>query len=124
MLPYRVLLKTLLPVCAFAIFAPIVASPSAQQSDDAATNKPRTPAFSEPGISPDGKQIAFVSGGDIWTVSSSGGEAHLLISHPAIESRPLFSPDGSQARVRVHSNWKWRCLRPHFRYWRSPQAHL
>lgn len=96
MLPYRVLLKTLLPVCAFAIFAPIVASPSAQQSDDAATNKPRTPAFSEPGIAPDGKQIAFVSGGDIWTVSSSGGEAHLLISHPAIESRPLFSPDGSK----------------------------
>src|SRR5690242_10602670 len=51
-------------------------------------------AFAEPGISPDGKEIAFVSGGDIWTVPATGGEARLLVSHPATESRPLFSPDG------------------------------
>lgn len=55
-----------------------------------------TPAlsFSEPGISPDGREIAFVSGGDIWTVPAAGGEARLLVSHPATESRPLYSPDG------------------------------
>jgi Tol biopolymer transport system component/C-terminal processing protease CtpA/Prc len=52
------------------------------------------PVLSEPGISPDGKEIAFVSGGDIWIVPSSGGEAHLLVSDPATESRPLYSPDG------------------------------
>lgn len=52
--------------------------------------------ISEPGISPDGQEIAFVSGGDIWTVSASGGEARLLIAHPAQDSRPLYSPDGSQ----------------------------
>jgi tricorn protease len=52
------------------------------------------PSFAEPGLSPDRSEIAFVSGGDIWTVPASGGEARLLVSHPANESRPLYSPDG------------------------------
>lgn len=51
-------------------------------------------AASEPGISPDGSEIAFVSGGDIWSVPAAGGDAHLLVSHEATERRPLFSPDG------------------------------
>jgi Tol biopolymer transport system component len=57
------------------------------------------PSFYEPGISPDGATIAFVSGGDIWEVPARGPgnhDAHLLVSHPATESRPLFSPDGKQ----------------------------
>lgn len=54
------------------------------------------PYFTEPAISPDRSEIAFVSGGDIWTVPASGGEARLLISNPANESRPLYSPDGRQ----------------------------
>lgn len=62
----------------------------------AETSEAALPSFSEPGISPDGKEIAFVSGGDIWTVPASGGEARLLISHPATESRPLYSPDGQR----------------------------
>ncbi|MGE0360047.1 MAG: S41 family peptidase [Vicinamibacterales bacterium] len=52
------------------------------------------PSFGEPGLSPDGAIIAFVSGGDIWEVPSRGGDARLLVSHPATESRPLYSPDG------------------------------
>src|SRR6266576_3392200 len=52
------------------------------------------PYFTEPAISPDRSEIAFVSGGDIWTVPTIGGEARLLVSHPANESRPLYSPDG------------------------------
>jgi len=52
------------------------------------------PYFTDPSISPDGAEIAFVSGGDIWAVPASGGEAHLMVSHPATESRPLYSPDG------------------------------
>jgi tricorn protease len=52
------------------------------------------PSFYEPGISPDGAEIAFVSGGDIWTVPAAGGAARLLVSHSAHESRPLYSPDG------------------------------
>jgi Tol biopolymer transport system component/C-terminal processing protease CtpA/Prc len=53
-----------------------------------------TPALAEPAISPDAREIAFVSGGDIWTVPADGGEARLLVAHPANESRPLYSPDG------------------------------
>jgi Tol biopolymer transport system component/C-terminal processing protease CtpA/Prc len=52
------------------------------------------PALSEPAISPDGSEIAFVAGGDIWTVPAGGGEARLLVAHPAMESRPLYAPDG------------------------------
>ena len=54
------------------------------------------PYFTEPAISPDRSEIAFSSGGDIWTAPASGGEARLLISHPATESRPLYSPDGKR----------------------------
>lgn len=54
------------------------------------------PSLSQPSLSPDGKEIAFVSGGDLWTVPAGGGEAHLLLSDPAEESRPLYSPDGKQ----------------------------
>lgn len=54
------------------------------------------PYFTEPAISPDGSEIAFVSAGDIWTVSASGGEARLLVAHPSVESRPIYSPDGKQ----------------------------
>src|SRR5687768_2921771 len=52
------------------------------------------PYFTEPSVSPDRTEIAFVSGGDIWTVPAGGGEARLLVSHPATESRPIYSPDG------------------------------
>ena len=45
-------------------------------------------------MAPDGSEIAFVSGGDIWTTSPAGGEARLLVAHTANESRPLYSPDG------------------------------
>src|SRR5450755_3410297 len=61
-----------------------------------ADDGPAIPSFAEPGISPDHSEIAFVSGGDIWTVPSAGGEARLLVSHPATESRPLYSPDGGR----------------------------
>ncbi|MFZ1702175.1 MAG: LpqB family beta-propeller domain-containing protein [Pyrinomonadaceae bacterium] len=50
--------------------------------------------LTEPSLSPDRKEIVFVSGGDIWSVLADGGAARLLVSHPANESKPLFSPDG------------------------------
>lgn len=50
--------------------------------------------LTEPALSPDRKEIAFVSGGDIWSVAAEGGPARLLVAHPANESKPLFSPDG------------------------------
>ena len=54
------------------------------------------PSLAEPAISPDGHEIVFASGGDLWSVPADGGEAHLLVSHPATESRPMFSPDGTR----------------------------
>jgi tricorn protease len=54
------------------------------------------PSLAEPSLSPDGSEIAFASGGDIWTVSSEGGAARLLVTDPATESRPMYSPDGKQ----------------------------
>src|ERR1041384_4660704 len=57
---------------------------------------PAKAALSEPSLSPDRREIAFVSGGDIWTVAAAGGEARLLVSHAAYDSRPLYSPDGTK----------------------------
>ena len=53
-----------------------------------------SPWLSQPALAPDGREIAFVSGGDIWTVPAAGGEARLLLAHPADDRRPLYSPDG------------------------------
>src|SRR5260370_35561761 len=50
--------------------------------------------FTAPAISPDGSEIAFVSGGDIWTAPAKGGAAALPVSPPATDTRPPFSPDG------------------------------
>ncbi|MGC8549501.1 MAG: hypothetical protein ACP5M4_07355 [Acidobacteriaceae bacterium] len=61
----------------------------------AAPVQPR-PSLVQPSLSPDGQEIAFASGGDIWEVAAKGGDAHLLVSNPATESRPLWAPDGKQ----------------------------
>jgi len=55
-----------------------------------------TPYLTEPSLCPTRPEIAFVSGGDIWVAPSTGGEAHILVAHPAEESRPLYSPDGAR----------------------------
>lgn len=56
---------------------------------------PKAP-LAEPSLSPDGAEIAFVSGGDIWTVPAAGGAAALLVTDQATEGRPLYSPDGRE----------------------------
>ncbi len=82
----------------FSSLAVSLALPRADQSTSTPARDERDarPSFAEPGIAPDGREIAFVSGGDIWTVPAAGGEARLLVSHAATESRPLFSPDGQR----------------------------
>ncbi|MBQ8047986.1 MAG: PD40 domain-containing protein [Prevotella sp.] len=47
-------------------------------------------------ISPDGKTIVFSYKGDLFTVSSMGGEAQQLTTNAAYEAYPVWSPDGSQ----------------------------
>src|SRR5208282_2569460 len=54
------------------------------------------PYLTEPSVCPTRPEIAFVSGGDIWVAPLKGGDAHLLISDPADETRPLYSPDGAR----------------------------
>jgi Tol biopolymer transport system component len=76
-----------------ALAAPLLLCPAVASAQSGAAVAPR-PALAEPSLSPDGREIAFVSGGDVWTVGADGGEARLLVSHPAAESRPLWSPDG------------------------------
>jgi tricorn protease len=41
-------------------------------------------------------RIAFLYGGDIWTVPRQGGDARRLTSIGAVSGGPYFSPDGSQ----------------------------
>ncbi|MBM3761582.1 MAG: peptidase S41 [Acidobacteria bacterium] len=50
--------------------------------------------FAEPYLAPNRAEIYFSSGGDIWRAPDQGGEASLLVSHPADDSRPIPSPDG------------------------------
>jgi len=45
-----------------------------------------------PDISKD--QVVFSYAGDLWLVSSAGGEARRITTHPGLELFPKFSPDG------------------------------
>lgn len=63
------------------------------QQGPAALAEPR-PYFTEPAMAPDRSEIAFASGGDLWTAPLAGGDARLLVSHVANESQPSYSPDG------------------------------
>ncbi|MCA1618478.1 MAG: PDZ domain-containing protein [Acidobacteria bacterium] len=81
------------PLVALLLFSGLKVAPA--QVIAPATQAPESrPYFYEPAISPDRREIAFVSGGDVWTAPSEGGEARLLVSHPSTESRPLYAPDG------------------------------
>ncbi len=52
--------------------------------------------FTQPALCPARAEIAFASGGDLWVAPSSGGQAKLLVSNAASESRPIYSPDGTR----------------------------
>jgi tricorn protease len=100
-MPFKRNFAALAPVLAllaqFAIFNVRARAQSPQTvAADSSTQIAPVPYFSDPAISPDRSEIAFVSGGDIWTVPTAGGEARLLVSHPATESRPVYSPDGKR----------------------------
>ncbi|MBN1592346.1 MAG: PD40 domain-containing protein [Candidatus Coatesbacteria bacterium] len=49
-----------------------------------------------PALSPDGEKICFSYLGDLWVVSSKGGDASRLTVHEAADIRPRWSPDGKQ----------------------------
>ena len=49
-----------------------------------------------PTISPDGNSVAFSYKGNIWIVSSNGGQAVQLTSNTAYDYAPIWSPDGKE----------------------------
>jgi tricorn protease len=60
-----------------------------------------------PALSPDGKRLAFVYRGDIWTVSSGGGRATPITQHLETDAYPLFSPDGKWIAFASRRNGNW-----------------
>lgn len=47
-----------------------------------------------PAVSPDGQNLVFSYQGDLFVVSSRGGEARALTRHQAYDYSPVWSPDG------------------------------
>ena len=47
-----------------------------------------------PSLSPDGEELVFSWGGDLWRASSSGGEARRLTRHSLDDLHSSWSPDG------------------------------
>jgi tricorn protease len=88
--------KLMIPVAALVVMLVATAAFYAATAQGQMAKPAAVAPMYDPGVSPDGTEIAFVSAGDIWTVPAAGGAAHLLISHPATESRPVYSPDGKQ----------------------------
>ncbi len=52
-----------------------------------------TRLLTDPAVS--AKQIAFAYANDLWIANADGSGVRRLTSHPGVESRPRFSPDGS-----------------------------
>ena len=54
-------------------------------------------------ISPDGGHLAFCYKGDIYVVSTQGGQARQITSNPAYDSDPVWTPDGKSI---YFSSWR------------------
>jgi dipeptidyl aminopeptidase/acylaminoacyl peptidase len=52
------------------------------------------PTDTEPAFSPDGRTVAFVRGGDLYSVRPDGSGLRHLTSGGALDSAPIVSPDG------------------------------
>ncbi|MDR1077201.1 MAG: serine hydrolase [Propionibacteriaceae bacterium] len=54
------------------------------------------PADAAPAFSPDGRRLAFLRGGQIWSAPAAGGDPEQLTELPLGAGAPLWSPDGRQ----------------------------
>lgn len=64
-----------------------------------------------PAISPNGSTIAFTYRGDIYTVPTTGGKASQLTTHAAYDTRPVWSPDGTQIAFASNRNGNFDVFR-------------
>lgn len=60
-----------------------------------------------PALSPDGKRLAFVYRGDIWTAEAGGGRATTLTRNVEFDGYPQFSPDGAWISFSSLRNGNW-----------------
>lgn len=60
-----------------------------------------------PALSPDGKRLAFVWRGDVWTADANGGRAYPVTSHVELDAYPVFSPDGRYLAFSSVRNNNW-----------------
>ena len=51
--------------------------------------------------SPDGRQLLFIEGSDLYLANADGSASHLLVSAPGYAYAASFSPDGSRIRFSV-----------------------
>ncbi len=61
-----------------------------------------------PALSPDGKTLVFEYRRDLWIASSEGGKARPLTTHPAFDTRPVFSPDGTHIAFGSNRDDSWQ----------------
>ncbi len=80
-------------IVAVSLLSPVLAQSPAPKAAKYGVSFPRFPA-----LSPDGKTVVFGYQGDLWSqsVAGSGEPARRITVHPAYESAPVFSPDGSK----------------------------
>ncbi|MEW5870758.1 MAG: DPP IV N-terminal domain-containing protein [Chloroflexota bacterium] len=60
----------------------------------------------DPAWSPDGKRLAFISGGDIFIIDVGDGSLIQLTNHPRRDSQPSWSPDGTRIAFRSDERGK------------------
>ncbi|MER3496233.1 MAG: hypothetical protein C4320_05180, partial [Armatimonadota bacterium] len=83
-------MKTPLPP-ALVLALSLVAATNAVAQTEATPQR-----LSYPAISPDGRTLIFSWQGDLWRVSAQGGDAERITVHNAVETRPVWFPDGNR----------------------------
>jgi tricorn protease len=73
---------------------PHVPAPPAGSAQPKPAPGPEPRLMQQPSLSK--TQVAFAFAGEIWTVPREGGEAQRIVTGQLRNSRPIFSPDGSQ----------------------------
>ncbi len=72
------------------------------------TEREQIQLASLPSLSPDGHTLVFEYRHDLWIASSDGGEAKPLTLHPAFDTRPIFSPDGTHIAFMSNRDNTWQ----------------